>query len=98
MIFVRKTARRIIPGQSAKKVAQLSCAEARTFLLGHLGLNAYHPQSGARGVRETLKALRAIQLDPLDPMGTNADLVVLARVNGVCRGERVQRQIDQTPE
>jgi uncharacterized protein len=52
-----------------------------------VGLNSFHPQAGARGVRETLQALRAIQLDPLDPMGTNADLVVLARVNGVARGE-----------
>ena len=31
--------------------------------------------------------LGAIQLDPLDPMGTNADLVTIARVDGVARGE-----------
>src|SRR6185295_4492888 len=42
---------------------------------------------GAEGTRAVLKRLRAIQLDPLDPIGTNADLVVQARVDGVRRGE-----------
>jgi uncharacterized protein YcaQ len=42
---------------------------------------------GARGVRETLERLRCIQLDPLDVIGTNADLVVLARVDDVARGD-----------
>jgi len=34
-----------------------------------------------------LQRLRAIQLDPLDPIGTNADLVVMARVDGAGRGD-----------
>ncbi len=34
-----------------------------------------------------LDRLRCIQLDPLDVLGTNADLVVMARVDGVARGE-----------
>jgi uncharacterized protein len=38
-------------------------------------------------VRRVLQQLRCIQLDPLDVIGTNADLVVLARVDGVRRGD-----------
>ena len=34
-----------------------------------------------------LEALRCVQLDPLDPMGTNADLVALARVEGAKKGD-----------
>ena len=37
-------------------------------------------------MRSTLAHLRCIQLDPLDPMGTNADLVLIARVKGASRG------------
>ena len=42
---------------------------------------------GAAGVRRTLERLRCIQVDPLDSIGTNADLVVMARVDGVGRGD-----------
>jgi uncharacterized protein YcaQ len=42
---------------------------------------------GADGVRDLLTRLRCIQLDPLDRVGTNADLVVLARLDGVARGD-----------
>ena len=42
---------------------------------------------GARGTRRVLERLRCIQLDPLDMIGTNADLVVMARVDGVTRGD-----------
>ena len=41
---------------------------------------------GARGVRAMLTRLRCIQLDPLDVIGTNADLVALARVDELRRG------------
>ena len=34
-----------------------------------------------------LERLRCIQLDPLDAIGTNADLVVMARVDDVARGD-----------
>lgn len=34
-----------------------------------------------------LDSLGAIQLDPLDAIGTNADLVALARVTGIARGD-----------
>ncbi|MEA2489049.1 MAG: uncharacterized protein QOH21_841, partial [Acidobacteriota bacterium] len=43
--------------------------------------------TGRNGVRKVLERLRCIQLDPLDMIGTNADLVVLARVDGVARGD-----------
>lgn len=42
---------------------------------------------GARGTRAVLERLRCIQLDPLDMIGTNADLVVMARVDDVARGD-----------
>jgi uncharacterized protein YcaQ len=38
-------------------------------------------------VRAVLERLRCIQLDPLDAIGTNADLVVMARVDDACRGD-----------
>ncbi|WP_342376054.1 winged helix DNA-binding domain-containing protein [Myxococcus stipitatus] len=61
--------------------------EARRFLIGQHGLaRPLHPP-GARGARALLKALRCIQLDPLDVIGTNADLVALARVDGLTRGD-----------
>jgi len=64
----------------------LSPVEARRRLVSHLALA--HPLGrGARGVRALLERLRCIQLDPLDMIGTNADLVVMARVDGVKRGE-----------
>ncbi len=64
----------------------LSRAEARRLLVSHLGL-ARPVGRGARGVRAVLERLRCIQLDPLDAIGTNADLVVMARVEGIHRGD-----------
>src|SRR6185295_1269361 len=66
---------------------RISLKTARDYLLGHLGLRAVVDPPGAEGTRAVLRRLRAIQLDPLDPIGTNADLVVQARVDGVRRGE-----------
>ena len=66
---------------------RISKAAVRRFLLGQLGLRRVEGRKGAAGVRATLRRLRCIQLDPLDPMGTNADLVALARVDGLCRGD-----------
>lgn len=65
----------------------LTRAEARRWMLGHLGLRRVQPATGAAGVRALLGQLRCIQLDPLDPIGTNADLVALARVDGIARGD-----------
>jgi hypothetical protein len=65
---------------------ELTRAEARRMLVAHLGL-ARSMGRGARGVRAVLERLRCIQLDPLDAIGTNADLVVMARVDGAGRGD-----------
>jgi len=64
----------------------LARAEARRLLVSHLGL-ARPLGRGARGVRAVLERLRCIQLDPLDVIGTNADLVVMARADEVGRGD-----------
>ena len=64
----------------------LSRAEARRLLVSHLGLNRTLGR-GAAGTRAVLERLRCIQLDPLDVIGTNADLVVMARVDNVARGD-----------
>jgi uncharacterized protein YcaQ len=64
----------------------LTRAEARRRLIAHLGL-ARSLGRGARGVRAVLERLRCIQLDPIDVIGTNADLVVMARVDGAGRGD-----------
>ncbi len=61
--------------------------EARAFLVSHLGLAAPLYPPGAEGVRALLRHLRHLQLDPLDVIGTNADLVALARVDGLVRGD-----------
>lgn len=65
---------------------ELSRAEARAYLLTQLALDRRAVGSGA-SVRGLLARLRCIQLDPLDPMGTNADLVAMARLSGLRRGE-----------
>jgi uncharacterized protein YcaQ len=65
----------------------LTPAEAAAFLVGHHALRAPELPPGAAGVRALLGRLRCIQLDPLDPLGTNADLVALARVEGIARGD-----------
>lgn len=64
----------------------LSPTDVRRLLVAHHGL-AKPLGKGARGVRATLEKLRCIQLDPLDVIGTNADLVVMARVDDVQRGD-----------
>jgi uncharacterized protein YcaQ len=65
----------------------LTPAEARAFLVGHHALAAPELPPGAPGVHALLARLRCIQLDPLDPLGTNADLVALARVDGIAKGD-----------
>lgn len=63
----------------------LSPDEARRYLVAHLDLVRTR-ERGDAGVRRMLDALRCVQLDPLDAIGTNADLVTLARVDGVAKG------------
>ena len=68
------------------RMLTLARADARRLLVAHHGL-ARPLGRGARGVRAVLERLRCIQLDPLDIIGTNADLVVMARVDGAERGD-----------
>lgn len=70
--------------------ATISKTEARCFLLDHLGLRQPASGTGAAGVRKLLLELGCIQLDPLDAIGTNADLVALARVDGIEKGDVYQ--------
>ena len=73
--------------KTAPPAIEIEPEAARAFLVGHLGLARYRPERGAAGIRAMLGALRAVQLDPLDAIGTNADLVAMARVRGVRRGD-----------
>lgn len=60
--------------------------EARAFLFGHHSLRTFSAnKKGA--LPQLLRERRCIQLDPLNPLGTNADLVAMARVKNVRRGE-----------
>jgi uncharacterized protein YcaQ len=61
--------------------------EARHYLTGQLLLRRPLKRSGLAGARSLLEALRCIQLDPLDTIGTNPDLVAIARVDGLARGD-----------
>jgi uncharacterized protein YcaQ len=67
--------------------AEISSGDAARFLVQHLGAGRFREERGAAGVRAMLEQLGAIQLDPLDAIGTNADLVALARVRGIARGD-----------
>lgn len=60
---------------------------ARELLLRATGLLGPAAWSGLAGAFEVLDALGCVQLDPLDRVGTNADLVLFARVDGLVRGD-----------
>ena len=64
----------------------LTPEDARARLVSWLDLAAPSLR-GLDGVRALLDRLNHIQLDPLDPLGTNADLVAMARVADVDRGD-----------
>ncbi len=64
----------------------LSAADARTVLLGAAAIGA-PLGAGAAGVAALLERVGAIQIDPIDRIGTNADLVAFARVDGLARGD-----------
>lgn len=61
--------------------------ELRLYLLSQLHLARPDFAPGLEGCRQLLATLRCIQLDPLDVLGTNADLVALARVGDIKRGD-----------
>lgn len=63
-----------------------SRTEAAYHLIGNAGL--YQRRAADRdSTRSVLAERRCIQLDPLDRIGTNADLVAMARLNGMQRGQ-----------
>lgn len=90
----RATARALVEatrravGHTCAMDVEISAAEARARLLTWLGLaGGQDVDADAAGVRGLLDRLRHIQLDPLDVLGTNADLVAMARSPGLRRGE-----------
>jgi len=68
-------------------ITTLTPDEARRFMVAHHGLRQPIAGPPDEAVRRLLEARRCIQLDPLDVLGTNADLVALARVDGLARGD-----------
>lgn len=75
----------VLPMTSSAVVTPVSKADARAFLVRHLHLHRYLPPS-PEGARALLHHLRCIQIDPQNPMGTNQDLVAMARVENIARG------------
>ncbi|MDP2314194.1 MAG: crosslink repair DNA glycosylase YcaQ family protein [Pseudomonadota bacterium] len=64
----------------------LSAAEARSVLLGAAALGQ-SLGAGKAGVAALLERVGVVQIDPIDRIGTNADLVAFARVDGLARGD-----------
>jgi len=67
-------------------VLTLSPTEARHLLLWGTGLAAPAHPAGLDGARAVLAGRTCVQLDPIDRIGTNPDLVMWARVDGLPRG------------
>lgn len=65
----------------------ISADAAARFLVAHHGLGAARPEPPDEACRALLAERRCIQLDPLDMIGTNADLVALARIDGLAKGD-----------
>ncbi|MCO4771069.1 MAG: AlkZ family DNA glycosylase [Deltaproteobacteria bacterium] len=65
----------------------LSANEARRRMVSWLALAQPGFSADRQGVGALLSRLRHIQLDPLDAIGTNADLVAMARIDGLKRGD-----------
>lgn len=81
------------PGQapsSAPPVRAVSPEEAAAALVTHLGLRTMRTGAKEAELPALLDTLRHIQLDPLDVLGTNADLVAMARIDGLRKGDVYQ--------
>ncbi len=65
----------------------LTPEQARRILLRAARLDRPHFGHGLSGARACLDTLGEVQLDPIDRIGTNADLVFHARVDGLSRGD-----------
>ncbi len=61
--------------------------QAFRLLLRAAGLTAPSWPSGRDGALSVLRALTCIQIDPIDRVGSNPDLVLHARVDGLRRGD-----------
>lgn len=68
-------------------VAVVTTELAAAALVSRLGLRRMRTGPKDKEVPELLSELRHIQLDPLDVLGTNADLVAMARVDGLSKGD-----------
>jgi uncharacterized protein YcaQ len=55
-------------------------AQARRFVLGHLGLLPPRKLSGKQGVLEFIRRVNCIQYDPINVVGQNSHLVLQSRV------------------
>jgi uncharacterized protein len=69
---------------------EISPAQARRLLVSQAGL-CRMDRPGRAAVPRLLAQRRCIQLDPLDRIGTNADLVAMARVPSLKKGEIYER-------
>ena len=79
-------------GECARR--NLTALTAAT-LVSHLALAAQWPRG--RPAFGRCGRLRCIQIDPLDVIGTNADLVWMARVNDARRGDVWKHLFRSTP-
>jgi uncharacterized protein YcaQ len=69
-------------------VRHISPEAAARFLVSHHGLAQQRPEPTPEAAcRALLAERRCIQLDPLDMIGQNADLVAMARIDGLSRGD-----------
>ncbi|MFT7582124.1 MAG: hypothetical protein ACI9MR_003806 [Myxococcota bacterium] len=67
---------------------ELDHGSVRDFLIGHAGLRQSRTEASPESaVHALLRDRRCIQIDPLDAIGTNPDLVAMARVDGLRRGD-----------
>ncbi len=66
---------------------RLTPAEARRFLVAYHGLRATSAAHGIAALPGLLGRLRCLQIDPLDAIGPHVDLVAVARIDGLRRGD-----------
>lgn len=69
------------------KARVITADAAARYLVAHHGLGAVRAGPPADACRALLAERRCIQLDPLDMIGTNADLVAMARIDGLAKGD-----------
>lgn len=71
----------------------ITAEQARLYMLRHCKLETYTSgPSTSKSILDVLRHLRCVQIDPLDTVGTNAELVFLARLDGIQRHD-IQAQL-----